>query len=115
MSHPNLGHLLKSLEEEPGSEQGVRLDDLADGAVLQVETQRHQYSLVKQADTHVRVSGYPTLCPEPVEMEVEGSIGSGSLSVPNPGFIGRGMYLVLKHPVFDRITTSQIRGIRVLG
>lgn len=115
MSRPNPADLLKSPVEQPGTEQGVCLDDLADGAVLQVETQHHHYRLVKQADNHVRVSGHPTLCPEPIDMEVEGSIGSGSLSMPNPGFIGRGTYLVLKHPVFNRITTSRIRDIRVLG
>jgi hypothetical protein len=97
-----------------GKDEGVCLDELAAGAVVEIETQHHHYTLVKDADTHVRVSGHPSFCPKPIEMEMEGSIGSGSPFIPNPGFIGRGMYLVLKHPVFDRIMTSRIREIHVL-
>jgi len=109
----NQGHDLSG--EHSGIDQGVCLDDLAAGAVVEIETQHHHYTLVKGVDTHVRVSGHPSFCPEPVEMEMEGSIGSGSQFIPNPGFIGRGMYLVLKHPVFDRITTSRIREVHVVS
>jgi len=101
--------------EQHGNGEAVCLGELAEGTVVEIETQHHHYTLVKDAGTHVRVSGHPSFCPKPTEMEMEGSIGSGSPFIPNPGFIGRGMYLVLKHPVFDRITTSRIREIHVLS
>jgi hypothetical protein len=83
---------------------------------VDIETQHHHYRLVKRADTHVRISGHPTLCPEPIEVEVEGSLAGGPPLVPNPGFIGRGMYLVFKHPLFEQvITTSKIREIHKLS
>ncbi len=115
MPHPHLNQGHDFSAEHPGTNQGVYLDDLAAGAVVEIETQHHHYTLVKDADTHVRVSGHPSFCPEPIEMEMEGSIGSGSPFMPNPGFIGRGMYLVLKHPIFDLITTSRIREIHVVS
>ena len=116
MPQPNLnqGHDLPA--EHPVSNEGVYLDDLAAGTVVEIETQHHHYTLVKDADTHVRVSGHPSFCPEPVEMEIEGSIGSGSPLMPNPGFIGRGLYLAFKHPLFRHlITTSRIREIHKLS
>jgi len=101
--------------EHPGNKRGVSLEDLPEGAVVEIETQHHNYTLVKHSGTNVRISGHPTICPEPVEMEIEGTIGSGSLSVPNPDFIAPGMYLVLRHPVFNRIVTSRIRDIHQLS
>ncbi len=71
--------------------------------------------LIKRADAHVRISGHPTFCPEPVEVELEGSFGSVPPLNPHPGFIGRGMYLVFKHPVFGEVTTSRIVEIHKLG
>ena len=99
----------------PGSQEGFYLNDLARGAIVEIDTQHHHYRLVKRADTHVRISGHPKFCPEPVEVEIEGSFGGRPPLMPNPGFIGRGMYMVFKHPLFDRITTSRIREIRKLG
>ena len=95
--------------------EGIYLKDLADGTVLEIETQHGHYRLVKRADTHARLSGHPTYCPEPVEVDIEGSIAKRQSLVPSPGFIGRGMYLVYKHLASDRIiTTSRIRDIRKL-
>jgi hypothetical protein len=113
--HPNLDRKIDFPAKPPGSEEGIYLNDLADGAVGEIETQYHHYWLVKCADTHVRISGHPTFCPEPVEVEIEGSAGSLRPLMPNPGFIGRGMYLVFKHPLFDQVTTSRIREIHKLG
>ena len=94
------------------SEEGFYLDDLAEGTVVDIETQHRHYRLIKRVDTHVRISGHPTFCPEPVDVEVEGSMANEFAPVPNPGFIGRGMHLVFKHPHFDQsITTSRIREI----
>ncbi len=115
MPQPNLnqGHDLPA--EHPVSNEGVYLDDLAAGAVVEIETQHHHYRLVKRADTHMRISGHPKFCPEPVEVEIEGCFGSRPPLMPHSGFIGRGMYLIFKHPLFDEVTTSRIREIHRLG
>jgi hypothetical protein len=93
-------------EEEP---DGVDLDDLADGAVLEVETKHHRYTVVKTASTQVRISGHPKFCPEPVTVEID-RYGAEQFSL-KPGFIGCGMHLVFEHPVYHTVTTSRIRHI----
>jgi hypothetical protein len=124
MPHPNLNRtmnlprrLLTSVEagKPLPSAEGCYLNDLADGAVVEIETQYHHYRLIKRAATRVRISGHPTFCPEPVEVEIEGSTVILSPLIPIPGFIGSGMYLILKHPLFGTITTSRIREIHKLG
>jgi hypothetical protein len=116
MPQPNVNQANALPAHQAGNEKGIYLNDLADGAVVDIETQHHHYRLVKRADTHMRISGHPTLCPEPIEVEVEGSLASGPPLMPNPGFIGRGMYLVFKHPLHDQvITTSRIREIHQLS
>ncbi len=116
MPQPNPNQAIDLPSQQPGGDTGFYLNDLPEGAVVDIETQHHHYRLVKRADTHVRISGHPTFCPEPIEVEVEGSIAAGPLLAPNPGFIGRGMYLVFKHPLFEPvITTSRIREIHKLS
>ena len=115
MLHPNLNRKVDFPAERCGSDEGFYLDDLARGAEVEIETQHHHYRLAKLADTHVRISGHPMFCPEPVEVEVEGCFGSGPPLDPHPGFIGCGMCMVYKHPLFDRVTTSRIREIHRLG
>jgi hypothetical protein len=110
MFHPNSTQKT-SLPHGQREKEGLYLADLAQGAVVEIRTQHHQYRLVKDDDKFVRISGHPTYCPEPVEVEIEGSLENIHPLKANPGFIGRGMYLVLKHPRFDRITTSRIREI----
>jgi hypothetical protein len=96
-------------------DDGFYLNDLAAGAVVEVETQHHRYTLVKGPGAHVRISGHPTYCPEPVDVQIEGSVGGRPMQGPKLGFIGRGMYLVFKHPVYDSVTTSRIREIHKLS
>jgi len=115
MLHFNLTKITSLLARPQKAAQGVYLKDLAEGAVLDIETQLCHYRLVKGADTHVRLSGHPMFCPEPIEVNIEGSIARRESLVPSPGFIGRGMYLVYKDPGFDRIiTTSRILDVRKL-
>ena len=95
--------------------EGFYLEELPEGAALEIETQHHHYKLVKDDDTHVKISGHPDYCPEPVDVELEGSFGERPPIKPRPGFIGRGMYLVFKHPQFNEITTSRIREVHKLG
>lgn len=116
MIHPKLRQGIDLHAEPPESNEGLYVNDLADGDVVEIETQHSHYRLVKRAAAHMCISGHPTFCPEPVEVEIEGSVGGrSSLLLPHPGFIGRGMYLMFKHPVFNLVTTSRIREIHMRG
>jgi hypothetical protein len=91
----------------PSIEDGVYLDDLADGAELEVETKNHHYKIVKSTRTRAHISGHPIICPEPVAVEIEGSSRGGLVGL-KPGFIGRGMHLTFAHPTYHIVTTSRI-------
>ncbi len=98
---------------ERGSEVGFYVDDLPDGATLEVETRHHRYKIAKGGHTQIRISGHPVYCPEPVTVEIEGSTGGG-LGL-KPGFIGRGMCLIFQHPTYHAVTTSRIMDIHRVG
>ena len=115
MPHPNPNREIDLPPEQPGSEEGLYVNDLAAGTVVEIETQHRHYKLVKRADAHMDISGHPTFCPEPVDVEVEGSVKGRPAFLHNPGFIGRGMYMVFKHPLFNLVTTSRIREIHTRG
>ena len=100
-------------EVPPTNEDGVYLDDLQEGAVVELETEHHHYRIEKRDHAEARISGHPTLCPEPITVHIEGSTRRGLL--PKPGFIGRGMHLIFEHPVFHSVATSRIREIHVLS
>ena len=99
------------MEKRQASDQGVYIDELADGEILELETQHHHYTLEKRAGAQMRISGHPRFCPKPVAVEIEGSISDRPATNSRPGFIGRGMHLIFKHPVFENVTTSRIREI----
>ena|SRR5579872_6753574 len=92
-------------------EDGIYLEDLKPGEELDLSTAHHEYHLVKQDESHVRISGHPMYCPQPVDVEFEGSFADKWPSMPKPGFIGCGMHLMFKHPEFDLVATSEIREI----
>ena len=104
-----------SPQSPPPGGDGVYVDQLRDGAVVDIETQHRHYRLVKRDDGHVSITGHPTFCPQPVEVEIEGSIGDRFPLFSSPGYIGRGMHLVYKHPHFDIVTTSEIREVHTRG
>lgn len=98
---------------KPQPEDGVYLEDLADGAELELETKNHHYKIVKSAHAQARISGHPQICPEPVTVEIEGSSRRGLVGF-KPGFIGRGMHLTFEHPIYHTVTTSRILQIHRL-
>jgi len=99
---------------QPEKDEGVYVDELAAGAVLELETQHHHYTLVKRDGSQVLISGHPRFCPQPVAVQIEGSFTGPPGSLPAPGFIGRGMFLMFNHPVHHSVTTSRIREIHRL-
>jgi hypothetical protein len=92
-------------------EVGVYVDELGDGQILEIVTRRHKYLVVKQAGSEVLMLGHPMFCPEPVLVQILGSFATWPDASPEPGFIGCGMYLMFKHPVFDQVTTSRVMEI----
>ena len=91
-------------------EGGVHLDQLSEGAVLEVETQHHWYTIVNRSGGEALISGHPNYCPEPVPVRIEGSTWRGS--VLKLRFIGRGMHLEFCHPTDHTIITSSVVDIR---
>ncbi|HUI42591.1 MAG TPA: hypothetical protein VL523_11535 [Terriglobia bacterium] len=106
-------HQIGTEVQDPESADGVYLNDLEDGAVIELETKNHRYTIVKNAATQARISGHPRLCPEPVTVEIGGSAGAGSEL--RPGFIGRGLHLIFEHPTYHTVTTSRILDIHKIG
>jgi hypothetical protein len=91
-------------------EDGVALYDLAEGAVLEVETWHHIYHIQNLRDGRVLISGHPEYCPEPVQLNMIGSTwGGDSLRLC---YIGKGAKLELWHPVRGIVRTSRVLAVR---
>jgi GMP synthase-like glutamine amidotransferase len=93
-------------------EGGVYLNDLPEGAKLEVRTENTAYQLVNCGGHQVMITGHPEFCPEPVRVQVNGSSWGGSML--KVAFIGRGMHLEFHHPRFNTVVTSRIVEIRDL-
>ena len=108
--HPNLGDEVNANIVRSEIEGGVYLDDLSEGAVLEVETQNHEYTIVVRGRDTELISGHPEYCPDPVAVRIAGSTWGGSMLKTR--FVGRGMRLEFQHPNYRTITTSPIVDIR---
>ena len=91
---------------------GVELARLAAGAVVEVTTRHHTYTLENQGDGEVLISGHPKYCPEPVLVRFHGSTWGTPLI--RGRFIGREMRMELWHPEFGILLTSEVSEIREL-
>jgi len=110
MPHPNFSDEVNRNIVQSEIEGGVYLDELSEGAVLEVETQHHGYTIVIRGRGRDLISGHPKYCPHPVPVRIEGSTWGGSMLKLR--FIGRGMRLEFRHPVYRTILTSRIVDIR---
>jgi len=108
--HHNLNGIVNRNIVQSEVEGGVYWQDLPAGASLEVTTANRRYHLVKQAGAEGWISGHPQFCPAPVLVKLDGSNWGGSML--KRGFIGRGMRLEFRHPVFLTVTTSPIVEIR---
>jgi hypothetical protein len=94
-------------------EEGVALDDLSEGTMLEVETRHHIYHIKHLGDGGALISGHPEYCPEPVQVDLFGSTWGGeSLRLR---FIGKGARLEFRHPVRGIVRTSRVLEVRVLS
>jgi hypothetical protein len=104
------GPLISPAFQSP-REEGVFLDDLAVGAVVEVVTGHHTYRLENRGGGEVLISGHPVYCPEPVLVDLHGSISDGQIKM---WFIGRSMRLEFRHPTLGLVQTSRVREIHEL-
>jgi len=74
---------------------------LSEGAVLEVETQHHCYTIVVRGRRQELISGHPQYCPDPVPVRIEGCTWGGSMLKLR--FIGRGMRPEFRRPVYRTI------------
>lgn len=93
------------------SAEFVDCQNLAPGALVDVETRNRHYRIEYLGGSAIRISGHPEYCPTPVEGRLQGS--SDKAGVLEPGLIGRGRYL--KFLVDERrpVTTSRVVRVRV--
>jgi hypothetical protein len=108
--HHNLNGLVNRNIVQSEVEGGVYWQDLPPGTSLEVITSNRQYRLVKKMGADAWISGHPEFCPAPVLVKLDGSNWGGSML--KRGFIGRGMRLEFRHPVYLTVTTSPIIEIR---
>jgi hypothetical protein len=92
---------------------GVELARLAAGAVVEVTTRHHTYTLENQGNGDVLISGHPKYCPEPVLVRFHGSTWGTPLI--RGRFIGREMRMEFWHPNFGTLLTSEVSEIRELS
>lgn len=90
---------------------GVDLDQVPQGTMLEIQTGHHSYRLQNKGDGAAVISGHPTYCPRPVPVDVHGSIdNTGHLQWH---FVGKGMKLAFMLPQHGAIQTSRITEIHV--
>ena len=108
--HRNLSDEINRNIVQSEIEGGVYLDDLPQGAELDVQTQNRHYKIVNRGHGQAMISGHPKFCPSPVLVRIHGSNWGGSMLKVR--FIGRGMHLEFRHPEYRTIMTSRIVEIR---
>jgi hypothetical protein len=101
------------LSPPEAAQEGIALDELAKGAVLEVETRHHVYHLENLGDGRVLISGHPEYCAEPVQAARICSTWGGDL--PRMDFVGQGASLEFWHPLRGLIRTSRIIRVRELS
>jgi hypothetical protein len=91
--------------------EGIELDDLPLGAVLEIETSHNKYLLENRGEGQVVLSGHPEFCPEPVLVRFHGSVGGAALV--KAGRIEPGLKMAFEHPKFGTLRTSGVRSVHL--
>ncbi len=113
-AHRNLSDQINGNIIRSEIEGGVDLRQLPPESTLRVETRNRAYTIIMQRDCNALISGHPEFCPEPVLVRIQGSNWGGSML--KPAYLGRGMHLEFRHPMFEGlIVTSPICEIQLLS
>jgi hypothetical protein len=110
--HPHFSDAINSAICQSDVHGGVELRNLAFGAIVEVTTRNHTYTVENQGNGEVLISGHPKYCPEPVLVRFHGSTW-GTPMIRNR-YIGREMRMEFFHPAFGVLLTSEVSEIREL-
>jgi len=102
-----LGETMSKLEIN----EGVDLQNLSPGSLVDVETSSRHYRIECLGGNTMRISGHPQFCPTPVEAQLQGSVDGDGMY--ESGQITPGKHLVF---VLDRdrpVTTSKVLSVHV--
>jgi hypothetical protein len=89
------------------TEDGIYLDELPVGAVIEVDTDHRTYLVENRGDGRALIAGHPDYCPEPVLVDLLGSTMGGAMLKMR--FIGPGRKMEFRHPVRGLVCTSRVR------
>lgn len=106
---PHLADAINNAICQSEIDGGVELASLASGAVVQVTTRNHIYTLENRGNGEVLISGHPKFCPEPVLVRFHGS--TWGTPMIRGRYIGREMRMEFWHPVFGVLLTSEVSEI----
>lgn len=93
-------------------QEGVLLDDLPVGAVVEFKTGNHSYRVENFGEGKVVMSGHPKYCPEPVAVYLYGSLADDRTKKLR--FIGPGMRIEFRHPTMGEIRTSRVEEVTAM-
>ena len=110
---PGLNEEINQNASQSEREVDLCLDSLKVGDLLELETKTRTYFIENRGNGQILISGHPKYCPQPTPVELYGSTWGGIIL--KPGFIGRHMSLVFRHPQHGVIRTSRIQEIRRLS
>lgn len=95
---------------EIATPNGIDLEDLPIGAVVEIETGHTTYRMENKGEGGAILSGHPKYCPEPTLVQMQGSVGSdGTLKWR---YLGTGCRMVFTPPEHAVIRTSSIKSMR---
>ena len=97
---------------DAGTIEGIDLDDVPVGGVLEIETSHHTYVLENRGEGKVVLSGHPEFCPEPVLVRFHGSVGGPAMI--KAGRIEPGSKMAFEHPKFGTLRTSRVRKVHTV-
>jgi hypothetical protein len=110
--HPNLDSGITRAIVQSEIEGGVSLNELFNGARLEVQTKNTLYKIENRGDGKILISGSEKYCPEPVLVDFQGSTWGTPMCKLR--YIGRGMFMEFHHPTIGTITTTRVKDIREL-
>lgn len=93
-------------------EDGLDLNVMPKGAEAEVETRHTTYRFEYLGDGKAVISGHPQFCPQPVLVDLFGSVlgGQAKIMVVQPG-----MKMLFSHPSFGVVSTSRVLRVHKLA
>jgi hypothetical protein len=110
--NPSTSSSVHPAANQPQREEGVALDELQVGAVIEVVTGHNTYRFENRGDGKVLMTGHPEYCPQPLLVDLLGSIGPSQAM--RMWFLEPGMKMMFRHPRFGVVCTSRIQEVRNL-